>query len=182
MAEGIVFDIDGVLADFGWVFAKTASQELGREIVPVQSGVWDLAEHFGISRDEERCVWTSKHFLHNLEHAPAITAGLEIVRSAPAGSIYLTARGSNLKYDNALAIRALTERWLARNGFPPLPIVFSDDKLEVVEARGLKVAFEDCPMHVADYAEAGVLVYMPVYAYNEHLARAPHVMPRYDWS
>lgn len=54
------------------------------------------------------------------------------------------------------ASAAMTRDWLERNNFPPISILFADDKASVALAEGITHAVEDSQRHARSYVDSGL--------------------------
>lgn len=178
LKHAAAIDIDGCLANFCQVWCDAANEVLGTELSGVASA-WDM-ESYGLTTEQVKAVWNSEAINRHWAKAQPFAEAREFLSFIPDGSLYITARGNNLKHDNAVYLRQMTIAWLLEHGFPELPIVYSSDKLNVAELYDLWEALEDQPDQVLEYANAGLKVFMPVYPYNEHVSH-PNVVRLEGW-
>lgn len=176
MSRAIAIDVDGVIADFGVGFCAAASKVTGRTITIVDETTWSLSLAHGLNQQETELVWNSGLLVDELLHVPSFARGVASAASAPFGSMFVTARGSNIHRPFAFDMRLMTMRYLMALGLD-LPIAFTNDKVEFIEQHGFSQAIEDCPDHVRELADAGIMVTMPVYGYNQHLVDYKNVFP-----
>jgi hypothetical protein len=175
--EPIVCDIDGVLASFDECFRRAMWSVLDVDHRDSPAQVWDLIDAYGITPQQHDEVWKSRVLQLYMAAAPRTALAQCISRSLPAGSFYVTARGSSLKYATAVEFRKLTIEWLIINNFPDFPVIFSDDKVEFCQRHGITHAIDDAPHHAQAYNDAGITCYMPVMPYNRHKIDLPKVVP-----
>jgi hypothetical protein len=161
-------DIDGILADFDWCFRQSLYSVLGIDKRHTTASVWSLQQSYGITAEQEREVWESDDIQTFMTLAPVLPFARNVTDSLLPGSFYVTARGSNLEFDNAVDFRCLTIRWLKSNGFPDFPVVFTNDKVEFTTDWDIEYAIDDCPMHIQCYINSGVTVFSPKYEYNSY--------------
>lgn len=173
----IVCDIDGVLASFDDCFRRALFTVTGVDRRRNEAQTWDLREAYDISDDMHTEVWKSRVLQLYMAAAPQTEFCQCIASSLPAGSFYVTARGSNLIHDTAVEFRKLTIEWLIINGMPDFPVIFSDDKVEFCQRHGIDHAIDDAPHHAQAYNDAGITCYMPVMPYNRHKIDLPKVVP-----
>lgn len=83
--------------------------------------------------------------------------------------VYITARPSQTNI--------LTYKWLMQYRFPPGPVIFTTNKLEIVKKFTVDVMVEDSPFYINQLSEV-VPVIAKSYKYNSHID-----VPRFDdWS
>ena len=70
----------------------------------------------------------------------------------------------------------MTTGWLERNGFPPVHVVFADDKLTAARARGCTFAVEDSERHALNYAAGGITCFLIADPHHAHHTDEPQII------
>src|SRR5574338_51657 len=119
----VVFDLDGVLADFVWAFSGLGKEKFGWGQIPNSKQMhWDWVKditHTGLteSKEQENILWDivdkSPDFWETL---PVLCDGYDIrsmndLRDNYAQVVYCTNRFGD-------TVRAQTARWLVQHDFP----------------------------------------------------------------
>jgi hypothetical protein len=86
-------------------------------------------------------------------------------------STFITSRGTTGTSEQQKRRRDTTEKWLAKIGLGHIPVYYAHghEKVKVAIDQGCKVAWEDYPETVLDYANSGIYVFCPSYGYNLHV-------------
>lgn len=143
------FDLDGVLADFAYVFGKMAglpSQSAGAQEV---WGKWP-----GLSRERTEVVWDRVALSGDVwtKPPPLVSEGeIAMMRDLVADGhkvVYVTNRGG-------VEPKEQTARWLAQYEFPQSGNVFvvEGGKLEVCLQQGVTHFIEDRPRNLLEFQE-----------------------------
>jgi hypothetical protein len=140
----VVLDLDGVLTEHPRVLAAAAAARFGVEL-PERAFI-DAA---GLEISDEIRGWVygedgPASALEPATDAPALVARLAAVTPV----CILTARSA--------ACAPMTRDWLARHGFPDVPIRFADDKPAVARDLRAVCAIEDSERHARVYGATGI--------------------------
>ena len=140
----VVLDLDGVLTEHPRVLAAAAAARFGVDL-PERAFI-DAA---GLEISDEIRGWVygvdgPASGLAPASDAPALVARLAAVTPV----CIVTARSA--------ACAPMTRAWLARHGFPDLPIRFADDKPAVARDLRAICAIEDSERHARVYGATGI--------------------------
>jgi hypothetical protein len=140
----VVLDLDGVLTEHPRVLAAAAAARFGVEL-PERAFI-DAA---GLEISDEIRGWVygadgPASTLEPAADAPALVARLAAVTSV----CIVTARSA--------ACAPMTRDWLARHGFPDVPMRFADDKPAVARDLHAVCAIEDSERHARVYSATGI--------------------------
>lgn len=162
------WDIDGVLCNFVRdVYIPTANQLFNKnypvDYIPKE---WNLYKGL-TTEDEDAQIWASPLLNRYILTAKPIKKTLRMIEVS-THPIFVTSRGtyaSGALRDDA---RSATEEWLHSIGLAHVPLHFvkSDKKVEFAMRHGVTTAWEDKPETVLDYADHGIVTFMPLYEYN----------------
>lgn len=193
--KAVLIDIDGVICDFMGAWRKAAFSVLGIDLGTKVPPTWNLKDAYGLTHAQENSVWNSEQLIQEMQRATVISRGLELIheyQDTPGVEIhYVTQRSSRNENERSMRIRAITKQWLLDAGIQVDGNVHHmNDKLAMLHVLGLNAfdvhAYEDSPGNVQAYLEAGILTFMPVYAYNEHLLEEHgdnvQLVPLQDWT
>lgn len=151
------FDIDNVLAESEARALALAGAEFDRALQI--ASVWSLDyRHEGRDVDKYiRRLFMSEEFFSSLQPLPgAYECVWHIAESDDI--YYITGRSGSMK--------ACTEAWLARFGFPEADVICTVSKPAAIERLDLEAYVEDDPAWALDVATMGVQVYLFSYPWN----------------
>ena len=140
----VVLDLDGVLTEHPRVLAAAASERFGVDL-PERAFI-DAA---GLEISDEIRGWVYGEDGPAAHLAPAADAPALVARLAAATPVCIvTARSA--------ACAPMTRAWLARHGFPDVPMRFADDKPAVARDLRAVCAIEDSERHARVYGATGI--------------------------
>ncbi len=140
----VVLDLDGVLTEHPRVLASAASARFG---IDLPERAFIDAAGLEISDDVRAWVYGADGPASHL--APATDAAALVARLAAATPVCIvTARSA--------ACAPMTRAWLARHGFPDVPMRFADDKPAVARDLRAVCAIEDSERHARVYSATGI--------------------------
>jgi len=137
-------DLDGVLTEHPRVLASAASAQFGIDL-PERAFI-DAA---GLEISDEIRGWVYAVDGPAAQLAPAADAAALVARLAAMTPVCIvTARSA--------ACAPMTRAWLARHGFPDVPMRFADDKPAVARDLRAVCAIEDSERHARVYSATGI--------------------------
>ena len=140
----VVLDLDGVLTEHPRVLASAASAQFGIDL-PERAFI-DAA---GLEISDEIRGWVYGVDGPAAQLAPAADAAALVARLAAMTPVCIvTARSA--------ACAPMTRAWLARHGFPDVPMRFADDKPAVARDLRAVCAIEDSERHARVYSATGI--------------------------
>ena len=140
----VVLDLDGVLTEHPRVLASAASAQFGIDL-PERAFI-DAA---GLEISDEIRGWVYAVDGPAAQLAPAADAAALVARLAAMTPVCIvTARSA--------ACAPMTRAWLARHGFPDVPMRFADDKPAVARDLRAVCAIEDSERHARVYSATGI--------------------------
>ena len=140
----VVLDLDGVLTEHPRVLAAAASERFGVDL-PERAFI-DAA---GLEISDEIRGWVYGDDGPAAHLAPAADAPALVARLAAVTPVCIvTARSA--------ACAPMTRAWLARHGFPEVPMRFADDKPAVARDLRAVCAIEDSERHARVYGATGI--------------------------
>ncbi len=140
----VVLDLDGVLTEHPRVLAAAAAARFGIDL-PERAFI-DAA---GLEISDEIRGWVYGVDGPAAHLAPARDAAALVARLAAVTPVCIvTARSA--------ACAPMTRAWLARHGFPDVPMRFADDKPAVARDLGAVCAIEDSERHARVYGATGI--------------------------
>lgn len=170
----VVFDIDGVLADFTYAFS-TLTEGVGH--TPGAQQTWKFT---GPSKDINkawRMIDASSDWWRKLNLLPTQSEVEEMRTLAKRVDIvYMTGR-----QDKGNDVKGQTEKWLLGYGLPHGEVMLENDKVrgcDIVEVtqRDIIGIIDDKPETVADLTAAGFNAYVRDWPYNRAVGlRIPRV-------
>ena len=177
MIHTIVYDIDGVLANFTRGFSDLAAR-LG--IVPAgwdndEQQTWDYDFHVDP-------VWRATEGEPFWLNLPRLVTDADVAFMNEAGryteTIYLTGR------KETGSVRAQTQRWLEQHGFPDGAVILADNKAQALEAMCTypehAQIIDDSPKVIDTLRSAGYDVVVRHAPYNAHV-EGPRVLTVADF-
>jgi hypothetical protein len=140
----VVLDLDGVLTEHPRVLASAASAQFGIDL-PERAFI-DAA---GLEISDEVRAWVYGADGPASHLAPAADAPALVARLASVTPVCIvTARSASCA--------PMTRAWLARHGFPDVPMRFADDKPAVARDLRAVCAIEDSERHARVYSATGI--------------------------
>jgi len=161
----VVFDIDGVLADFTYGFTRAVTND------PRSQGTqetWDFEWKPEIIRSTWKHIDRSKTFWYDLPPLVTPAEAVEMQRLHSArGIIYLTGRREGDENN----VAGQTYAWMVKHDLPLGRIVLTDDKIATIRELGLNPVgiIDDKPDLVMDFAMAAYPIYVRDWRYNREL-------------
>ncbi len=170
-------DIDGTIKYTHRAAIEIYNRVLSRNVKEDHVTTYLLDEPYGLSIEEGRELWldleaeiyqTGRPIEHSADSLKRLEQeGCEIY--------YITARPNNAR------VQEITKEWLAKHGFPFADKLFmnSQDKARVALDNGIKLFFEDDPMHINNLITNGIPTVVMDWPYNR---KVPNEIPRIkDW-
>lgn len=149
--QRIAIDLDGVLTEHPAPLAIASNERFGLDLperafidsaglnVPIDVREWVYSDEGPAAALQP---WTgAQQFLRKV---------IEIFGAENA--MILTARPESSA--------RMTEAWLKRHDFPPIRIVFADDKMTHARKHGCRFAIEDSERHALNYAAGGITCFL----------------------
>ena len=169
----VIFDIDGVVVDFtNQVFILAAHDVFPELELPLDGNhvqtTW--AYRNLLTKEQEKEVWESKALHQRIRTAKPIIPALDIINLS-CSPVFLTSRGMLGTVEAQEATREGTQYWLDSIGLGHVPLhhAHGHEKVTFALEHGAKIAWEDYPDTVEDYAREGIRCFMPVWGYNSHI-------------
>lgn len=182
MEQPTIYDMDGVNSDFVWGYTELANFLFpGR--VPIygtgyQPAWYRLSEAGFLTPDEDNLLWKtinhSTNFWESLQ--PLATTNDRyhmhtLAKTSPV--IYCTTRRGR-------GVRAQTERWLAKHGFPIGQVIVTHNKGTALALAGVPQGapiIEDNPKNIMELSQAGYDVYIRDWPFNRGLTQVTQGVP-----
>jgi D-3-phosphoglycerate dehydrogenase / 2-oxoglutarate reductase len=146
-APRLAIDLDGVLTEHPLPLARAANRAFDLNLPDPA-----FVDSAGINVPRHVREWVYSLDGPALDLRPAEGAreflALMIEEFGPDSIRILTARPA--------CSRETTEAWLARHNFPPVDVVYAEDKLAVACSTGITHAVEDSTRHAGEYVRHGI--------------------------
>ncbi|MFV9510941.1 5' nucleotidase, NT5C type [Tepidibacillus sp. LV47] len=172
-------DIDGTIKQTQKAAIQLYNEELNMDVKEEEVTTFYLDEPFGLSYEEGRKLW------RKLE-AKIYTIGIPL-EGAPEALQQLKKEGHEIFFitarPNVKRIRAITEAWLQKHGFPfdgTNLYMNIHDKGKIAKDLRIDLFFEDDPEHLDRLLAANIHTVIVDARYNQHYNQA---IPRIkDWT
>lgn len=171
MRPVVVFDIDGVLADFTWGFSGLLEGK-NRSQGTQPTWQYEKASSFQVSQ-AWKYIDTSKTFWQGLPPIVTESEAHDVCELAKQFSvIYMTGRE-----DRGNDTLGQTERWLRSMEMPKGEVILRGDKANAIHHLELDVVgiIDDKPDTLVSLFQEGHPVYARDWAYNRWVAEVPRV-------
>lgn len=154
MKNLVVFDVDGVLADFEGQLVKVLVSEFG-EVARQKRNCFRLEDRFAerpdiLSRAKE--LVSDPNFYYGLREIDGAFGFVDMVMDEGKGVVFVSSRPDSAQ--------SFTARWLLKRMYKGKPVVFCgiEDKVGFLKPILESVDFvvEDNPQHIADLKSAGI--------------------------